>query len=147
MMHHQRANDEAEVRQRIDKLVQAIRAMDIESVMSIYALNIVSFDVEPPLQHVGAQAKRKNWLNVFSTYHTPLGYEIRDLLITVGDDVAFAHGFIRISGMLKNGTKNERWLRSTMGFRKIAGNWLIAHDQVSVPLDLEHGTALMNLEP
>src|SRR5262245_38201692 len=102
MMHHQRTNDEAEVRQRIDKLVQAIRAMDIESVMSIYALNIVSFDVEPPLQHVGAQAKRKNWLNVFSMYQAPLGYEIRDLLITASEDVAFAHGLIRISGTLKN---------------------------------------------
>jgi hypothetical protein len=32
-------------------------------------------------------------------------------------------------------------------FRKIDGNWLIAHDQVSVPLDLESGRALLNLRP
>jgi ketosteroid isomerase-like protein len=39
------------------------------------------------------------------------------------------------------------WVRSTTCFRKIDGRWLIAHDQVSVPLDLESGRALLNLEP
>jgi ketosteroid isomerase-like protein len=87
----QRAIDEAEIRQRIDKLVKAICAMDLDRVMSMYAPDIVSFDIEPPLQHVGAEAKRKNWANVFSMYQRPLDYEIRDLAIAVGDDVAFGH--------------------------------------------------------
>jgi hypothetical protein len=30
---------------------------------------------------------------------------------------------------------------------KIAGNWLVVHDQVSVPPDLDSGKALLNLEP
>ena len=48
--------------------------MDPDSVMSIYAPDLVSFDVEPPLQHVGAEAKRKNWLNAFSMYQRPREY-------------------------------------------------------------------------
>jgi ketosteroid isomerase-like protein len=32
--------------------------MDIARVMAIYAPDIISFDIEPPLQHVGAEAKR-----------------------------------------------------------------------------------------
>ena len=55
----------------------------------IYAPEIVSFDIVPPLQHVGAEAKWKNWADVFTAYQHPLGYEIRGLTITVGDDVAF----------------------------------------------------------
>ena len=145
-MDTQRAMDEAEIRQRIDKLEAAIRVMDLNSVMSIYAPDIVSFDLEPPLQHVGAEAK-KNWLNAFSMYQRPLGYEIRDLTITVGDDVAFGHGLIRVSGTMTNGNGTEGWLRSTTCFRKINGMWLIAHDQVSAPLDLGSGRALLNLEP
>jgi ketosteroid isomerase-like protein len=121
--------------------------MDIEAAMPIYASNIVSFDIEPPLEHVGAEAKRNNWLNAFSLYQRPLDYEIRDLKLTVSGDVAFGHAFIRSSGTLKNGTKTERWLRSTMCFRKIAGHWLIVHDQVSAPLDMASGRALLNLEP
>ena len=61
MVATQRATDEADIRQRIDKLAEAIRAMNLEGVMSIYAPDIVSFDIVPPLQHVGAEAKRKNW--------------------------------------------------------------------------------------
>lgn len=143
----QRAADEADIRRRIDKLVEAIRAMDLEGVMSIYAPDIVSFDIEPPLQSVGAEAKRRNWAKVFATFQRPLGYEIRDLTITVGDDVAFGHSFNRIRGTLKNGNRGGFWLRSTTCFRKIDGEWLIVHDQVSVPLDLKSGGGLTNLEP
>ena len=141
------ASDEADIRQRIDKLAQAIRAMDLEGVMSIYAPDIVSFDVEPPLQHVGAEAKRKNCVGIFAMYTRPLGYEIHNLTITVGDDVAFAHSLNRISGTLKNGNRTGFWLRSTACFRKIDGNWLIAHDQVSVPFDPGTGRAFLHLEP
>jgi uncharacterized protein (TIGR02246 family) len=143
----QRAIDEADVRQRIDKLVEAIRAMDLEGVMAMFTPDVVSFDIEPPLQHVGAAAKRKNWANVFSVYQRPLGYELHDLTVTVGDDVAFGHSLNRISGTLKNGKRNDVWVRWTACLRQIDGNWLIAHDQVSVPLDIESGRALLNLEP
>jgi uncharacterized protein (TIGR02246 family) len=143
----QHAIDEADIRQRIDKCVEAIRAMDLEEVTSIYAPDIVSFDIVPPLQHVGAEAKRKNWVDAFALYQRPLSYEIRDLTLTLGDDVAFGHSLNRISGTLKNGNRTDLWLRWTTCFRKIDGNWLIAHDQVSVPLDLESGRALLNLEP
>jgi uncharacterized protein (TIGR02246 family) len=139
--------DEADIRQRVDKAVEAIRAMDLEGLTPIYAPDIVSFDLVPPLQHLGAEAKGKNWMDVFAIYQPPLGYEIRDLTITVGDDVAFGHSLNRVSGTLKNGNRTEFWVRWTTCFRKIDGNWLIAHDQVSVPLDPESGTALMNLEP
>jgi uncharacterized protein (TIGR02246 family) len=143
----QHALDEADIRRRIEKLVEAIRAMDLEGVMSVYAPDIVSFDVVPPLQHVGAEAKRKNWVDAFAMYRRPLGYEIRDLTITVGDDVAFGHSLNRISGTMKSGNRTEFWLRATTCFRKFDGTWLIAHDQVSVPLDLESGRALLHLEP
>jgi ketosteroid isomerase-like protein len=138
---------EADIRQRIDKLAMAIRAMDLEGVMSIYAPDIVSFDVEPPLQHVGAEAKRKNWVSVFAKYQRPLGYEIRDLTITLGDNVAFAHSLNRLSGTLKNGNRTGFWLRSTICFRNIDGDWLMVHDQVSVPFDPGTGRAFLNLAP
>jgi ketosteroid isomerase-like protein len=116
-------------------------------VKPIYAPDLVSFDIVPPLKHVGAEAKLKNWTDVFAAYRRPLGYEIRDLTITVGDDVAFGRSLNRISGTLKNGTTSDYWVRWTTCFRKIDGNWLLAHDQVSVPLDVASGKALLNLEP
>lgn len=139
--------DEADIRQRIDEMVAAVRAGDLERTMSIYAPDIVSFDIVPPLQHAGAAAKGKNWADVFAMYQLPLGYEIRDLRITVGDGVAFGHSLNRIGGTLKNGNRTELWVRWTACLRKIAGSWLIVHDHVSVPLDPESGRALLTLEP
>lgn len=141
------ASDEAEIRQRIDKLAEAIRAMDLEGVKPIYAPDIVSFDIVPPLYITGAQAQWKNWEDVFAAYQRPLSYEIRDLAITVSEDLAFGHSLNRISGTLKNGKKSGFWVRWTQCFRKIDGNWRIAHHHVSVPLDVESGKAMLNLEP
>jgi ketosteroid isomerase-like protein len=138
--------DEVQVGQRIGKLVEAIQAMDIDAVMANYAPDIVSFDIEPPL-HVRAAGKRKNWTEVFATYQRPLRYEIRDLTLLVGDAVAFGHSFNRLSGTLKNGNRAGFWLRWTACLRKIDGNWLIAHDHVSVPLDVKSGRAVLDLQP
>jgi uncharacterized protein (TIGR02246 family) len=125
----QRATDEANIRQRINRWVEALCTMDLEGVMSLYAPDIVSFDLVPPLRHVGAKAKEKNWANAFAIYQRPLGYEIRDLTLTLGDDVAFGHSLNRVSGTLKNGNRTDFSVRWTACFRKINGNWLIVHDQ------------------
>ena len=143
----QRDDDEAEIRQQIDKIIQGIRARDLDGLKRVYAADVVSFDVEPPLQHVGVDAKMSNWANVFATFRDAT-YEVRDLAIAAGDDVAFGHGFGRLSGTLKNGTATAgTWVRATFCFQKVDGNWLITHDQVSVPLDLATGRGITDLEP
>jgi uncharacterized protein (TIGR02246 family) len=142
------AADEAAIRQLVDKMAEAIRSMDFEGLRACFAPDMVSFDVGgPPLQTVGAEAKLKVWEMAFTVLQPPLGFEVRDLTITVGDDVAFGHSFNRFSGMSQNGISIGPWVRYTAGFRKIDGTWFIAHDQVSVPVDLGSGTALLNLEP
>jgi ketosteroid isomerase-like protein len=142
------STDEVDIRRQIDKLADAIRGLDLEAVMSVYTAGVVSFDIEPPLQHIGTDAKRGNWERVFAAYERPLGYDIRELVIAVGNDVAFAHSLNRLSGTLKGGaTSTGFWVRATTCFRKVDGHWLIAHDHVSVPLDLASGDALLNLQP
>ena len=142
-----RAVDEADIRQRIEAGVAAVRAKDLEGVVALYASYVVSFDVGSPLRSAGAGAKRRAWVEVFAMYQRTLGYEVRDLTITVGDDVAFAYSVNRISGLLKNGDKTDFWVRWTACFRKIERNWLIVHDHVSVPIDPQTRTALLNLAP
>ena len=93
----QREEDEASIRQQVDKIVAGIRAKDLEGLKRLYATDVVSFDVEPPLQHVGIEAKLKNWAKVF-TFFQDVDYEVRDLAVTAGDDVAFGHAFGRLSG-------------------------------------------------
>jgi uncharacterized protein (TIGR02246 family) len=143
----QREVDEAEIRQLVDKIVEGLQGKDLEGLKRLYATDIVSFDIEPPLQHVGIEAKLKNWAPVFTLFER-VTYEVRDLALTVGDDVAFGHAFGRLSGTLKNGTAtNGMWVRVTYCLQKIDGTWLIVHDQVSVPLDIASGKGVVDLEP
>jgi ketosteroid isomerase-like protein len=143
----QREVDAAAIRQQVDKIVEGIRAKDLEGLKQLYTTNVVSFDVEPPLQHVGIEAKLKNWANAFM-FFKDVTYEVRDLALTVGDVVAFGHCFGRLSGTLKNGTATSgMWVRATFCFRKTDGNWLISHDQVSVPFDVASGKGVADLEP
>ncbi len=143
----QREADEAQIRRQLDTIVDALRTKDLEGLKAVYTTDVVSFDVEPPLQHRGIAAKARNWANVFAFFGT-VNYEFRDLTLTVGDDVAFGYAFGRLSGTLKNGTATAgMWVRVTYGLRKIDATWLIAHDQVSVPLDIVSGKGTVDLEP
>jgi uncharacterized protein (TIGR02246 family) len=145
----QAANDEAEIRQLLDRWGKAFRAKDLNGVMSVYATGnaLVAYDIVPPLQCVGAEAYRKNYEEFFAQYNGPLDYEIRDLQIIAGDGVAFLHCVERLSGTLKSGQKAEVWIRATSGLRKINGKWLIMHDHISAPVDFETGKAVLDLKP
>ena len=49
---------EALIRQRVEDLAKALNAKDIDGVMSLYAPNMVSFDIVMPLRYVVADNKR-----------------------------------------------------------------------------------------
>ncbi|WP_037303480.1 YybH family protein [Amycolatopsis orientalis] len=142
-----READEADLKRHIGKIVEGIKAKDLDALRRLYADDVVSFDIDPPLQHVGIDAKLKNWANAF-TFFQDVAYEVRDLTLTVDESVAFGHCFGRLSGTTKNGVAVDgMWVRATFCFRKVDGNWLIAHDQVSVPLDIATGKGVTDLEP
>ncbi len=131
----------------IDGFVKAFRAKDINGVVAIYAPEIVSFDLAPPLQYVGAAAYRKVFQEAMDSFQGQIDFEVRDLNITTGSDVAYSYSFNRMGGTMKNGRKLDLWLRWTACFQKINGKWLIMHEQVSVPVDLESGNAVLDLKP
>ncbi|GAA1508536.1 YybH family protein [Kribbella lupini] len=133
---------EAAITAQINQIIHGLRTKDLDHLAQLYTPDVVSFDIDPPLQHVGRAAKLKNWERVFAVFQD-VNYELRDLKITAGDEIAFAHGF----GRLSNGTTAGSWVRVTFCFRNVDGTWLIAHDQVSVPSDMAAGRAITDLEP
>jgi PhnB protein len=140
------AMDEAEIRALIGDWVKAVRSKDVDAVMARYAADNVTFDLAPPLISAGADAKSlQAW---FATWRGQLGYEIRDLTISAGNDVAFCHGITRLSGTKIDGEKADIWFRLTLCFRKIEGAWKIAHQHESVPFYMDGSyRAAVDLEP
>jgi ketosteroid isomerase-like protein len=131
------AADEIAIRALIDAFVAAIRARDIGGVMQVFAPEIVSFDLGPPLQHGGEDFERR-WQALFDTHSGPVDYEVSALSLTIGGDIAFSHSLNR------NG---QRWVRWTACYRRIDGWWRIIHEHVSVPADVREGTAVLDLKP
>lgn len=143
-----KAIDEAKIRQHIDDWTRALRAKDIKGVMSFYAPGVVVFDIAPPLGYRGVNAYRKNWEEWFASWQGPIGYEIRDLSITVSDDAAFSYSLNRISGRRTNGEETDVWVRVTAGYRKADGKWLVAHEHISVPFYMDGSNkAAIDLKP
>jgi ketosteroid isomerase-like protein len=135
------------IRQRIEDYAKAVGAKDIDRVMSLYAPNIVSFDLNPPLRYAGTDNKRRAWQEFFAAYTGPIAYEVRELNVTTDGELAFVHSLNHVNGTLASGHITDLWVRWTACFRRIDGAWLVVHDHVSVPADLEHGKAVMNLTP
>jgi uncharacterized protein (TIGR02246 family) len=138
---------EREIRALMNDLASAIRAKDIDALMAHYTPDVLTFDLLAPLQHNGAEAIRKRVTGWFSSFQGPIGYEVRNLSITTGDDVAFCHSLNGSSGVNKDGTKMEMWWRATIGFRKIGGKWIVTHAHSSEPFDGKSGKALLQLKP
>lgn len=139
--------DVDQIRRQLGKVPDALRTKDLDALRALYTADVVSFDVEPPLQHAGIAAKLENWAKVFRFFDT-VDYEIRELTIVAGGNVAFAHAFARLHGTRANGaTTDGMWVRATFGLRKIETTWLIAHDQVSVPFETSTGSGVIDLVP
>ena len=142
-----RAADEARIRELIEERVGAIRAGDVDALMSAHAPDVVMFDVLDPLRYEGSEAVGERAGQWLSWYRGPVGYEVRDLSVTAGGGVAFCHYLYRVSGTMKNGREVDMWVRSTVCFRKTGGAWLVAHEHTSVPFDAESGKASVDLKP
>jgi ketosteroid isomerase-like protein len=93
------------------------------------------FDVPPPLQSRGMDEYKKTW-DLFFGYHKPSqAFDIVELAITAGEDVAFAIAIMRCgSGTFSGPPEKGGFLfRLTMGLRNFDGDWRIAHEHHSVP--------------
>jgi uncharacterized protein (TIGR02246 family) len=142
------ARDEARIRELIHEWASALGAKDIDRVMSHYAADVVSFDLAPPLQYVGADAVRKSLAEWFPTFRGPIGYEVRDLGITAGDGVAFCRSLNRISGTRTDGEETDVWVRATLGCREVDGRWMMTHEHASVPFYMDGSDkAAVDLKP
>jgi PhnB protein len=130
----------------IEDWSNALRTKDADAVVAHHAPDFVQFSLAPPLRSDAADAKSlRAW---FSTWEGPLGYEIRDLDIAVGDEAAFCHSLNRLSGTKTGGHRTVLWFRLTLGFRKIGGAWRIAHEHESVPFYMDGSfKAALDLKP
>lgn len=140
---------EAEIHDLLSRWQKAFTARDVDGVMTMYAPGdaVIAYDVSPPLQYKGKDSYRKSYESFFAAYEGPLELEVRDARLLVDGDLAVYNALERMGGTLKGGQKASVWVRATATFRRIGGKWLDVHDHISVPVDFEKGTAVLDLAP
>jgi ketosteroid isomerase-like protein len=121
---------ERQIRSLVEAWAAAVRRHDIPGILAYHAQDIVMFDLPPPLQSKGMGDYRKTW-DLFFEYHKPSqAFDVEELTIAAGDDVAFAFGIVRCGA----GPKPEGFpFRLTIGLRKIDGEWRVTHEHHSIP--------------
>src|ERR1700759_4305722 len=93
---------------------KAIQKKNIVEATNNYASDVVIYDVVGPLGHpkgVGSVKERlQNWFSTFEEQAT-ITFELVDLSISAGEDLAFSHSFNHVTAVLKKGGSLDMYWR------------------------------------
>ena len=128
-----RTKDEAAIRELVESWAKAVRAKNLNGILANHSTDVLMFDVPPPLQSSGIEAYKKTWELFFSWSQDSGVFDITEMNIAAGDDVAFVTALMRCAGTEKNGERIELEFRLTIGLRKIGGQWIVMHEHHSIP--------------
>jgi ketosteroid isomerase-like protein len=128
-----RKSDEAELGELIARWSQAVRNKDMAGIRADHDPDILMFDVPPPLLSRGIEAYMATWPQFLNWSKRPMKFELSDVEIVAGGDVAFATAIGHCNGAESGGEPEELKFRLTIGFRKQNGRWRIVHEHHSVP--------------
>src|SRR4051794_36150033 len=94
-MMQQAGTAENQIKAVIEAWADAVRQHDFSVFLPHHEQDVVMFDVPPPLQSRGIDEYKKTW-DLFFRYHKPSqAFDIEELAITAGKDVAFATAIMR----------------------------------------------------
>jgi uncharacterized protein (TIGR02246 family) len=124
---------EAAVRDVIEAWAAAVRRRDYSGILQSHSPDFVMFDVPPPFKSVGLDDYRKTWDLFFSWSTEPVPFEIHELEVIAGSEVAFAFATMGCAGPGSDGMPEPLDFRLTIGLKKVDGRWMIAHEHHSVP--------------
>jgi len=136
-----KADAQSDIRALENQFIAAFKAKDVDAIMKVYVpdQSLFVFDVVPPRQYVGAAAYRKDWQDFLGSLDGPITVELSDFAVVSDHNLAYGHSIQRVAGTDKQGKKLDLTVRVTDVYKKIKGQWLVIHEHVSVPVDLDTG--------
>ena len=121
-----------DIEQLIRTWADSVHSGDLDTVLADHADDIVMFDVPPPHDGVrGIEAYRDTWPPFFGWQESGASFEIVELDVTEGDDVAFAWALLKCGTPGELADEPRRRLRLTIGLRWEDGRWVVTHEHHS----------------
>lgn len=125
-------SDEQEIRDLVERWAAAVHAGELDTVLDAHDPGIVMFDVPPPHDGVrGIDAYRETWPPFFEWQAQGALFQIVELDVTAGADVAFAHALLLCGKPADLERAPDQRLRLTLGLRRDGGRWVVAHEHHS----------------
>jgi uncharacterized protein (TIGR02246 family) len=125
--------DEIAIRDLVQHWADAVRRKDLSGILRNHSADILMFDVPPTLVSKGMDAYRKTWDLFFSWAGDPVVFDIAEIDVTAGADVAFVTALMGCAGTEPDGQAIDLDFRLTIGLRKVDGHWVIVHEHHSIP--------------
>jgi uncharacterized protein (TIGR02246 family) len=129
------SEDEAAIRRLISKWSDALEAKNLDGIVADYADDAVVFDAIPPYKTVGKEAIRQAWANCLPYFPDQFKSEHRDIVIHVSGDTAIMYGLHHFIPTPADHPIGQTWMRVTVGYRRIDGQWKSVHDHISIPFN------------
>jgi ketosteroid isomerase-like protein len=124
---------DAEVRAVLEEWAAATRQSRTDEILKHHSTNLVIFDVLPPMKYESADSYRRSWEEWEPDTRGEAVFNLENLTITAGNDLAFAHIFIRCGGTFPDGRTFQDLVRATFCLKKVDGSWMVEHQHVSKP--------------
>jgi uncharacterized protein (TIGR02246 family) len=125
--------DTEAIRAVFESWTAAVRRRDIEGILRNHSSDILMFDLPPPIQTKGIDAYKTSWDLFFSWASDPILFDVIEMQISAGKDLAFIAATMRCAGLKANGEPEALNFRLTVGLRKIDDQWTITHEHHSLP--------------
>lgn len=129
------SSDAAEIRELVRQWSAALEAKDVGRMMSSYAPDAVLYDAIPPYKVEGADNIRQVWESCLPHFPEKFRSEHRDLSIHVSGDLAVLHGLHHFVPEPADDPFGQTWMRITVAYRRIASEWKVIHEHVSIPFN------------
>lgn len=127
------------------RLAQAHLDRDADAVVACYTAEARIFDLAPPLGRRGLE--RQTVADWFATWDGPIALDDAEEHLDVAGSTATLTALTRMRGG-QGGRKQDLWFRSTVIFRAVGRQWLIAHHHTSVPFYMDGSlAAALDLTP
>ncbi|PWT93291.1 MAG: hypothetical protein C5B55_04745 [Blastocatellia bacterium] len=128
--------NEMVIRELLENWAQSVRRKNYKGILANHSHDIVIFDLTAPLQSTkGIEAYKKTWDSFYRSYRDSPSFEICEMKITAGRDVAFANALMRCVGTQHDGSKSDLDFRLTVGLSKVDAQWVVTHEHHSIPMN------------
>lgn len=142
-------NDEPAIRELMADRVSAMRTGDAQTICRAYTPDAVVFSLAPPLVQpphgAGDVAQMQAW---FDDKGGSVWSDVHDLQVTVDGDLALCTSLQSMGAPPNSPQPFTLWFRSTLGLRRLDGQWRIIHEHTSTPFHMDGSfRAATDLQP